>query len=161
CGHCRAVFESSGRLLACDVCGEAFCLSCCVMDHRSQPLHTLREWTGRFWQATALHEIGLIYQLGHNGDLCPTPAPGIHSIQVLDTTGVHRVRYRYCGCDRSRRTNNLGQLLRCGWYPASITDPSTCATFKVLDLFRLLNVVANVNANDFITTLERRTDAMG
>jgi hypothetical protein len=40
-----------------------------------------------------------------------------------------------------------------------VTDPTTCATFKVLDLFRLLNVVGNVNCHDFINALERLTDA--
>ncbi|KAF7325926.1 CxC2 domain-containing protein [Mycena kentingensis (nom. inval.)] len=46
-----------------------------------------------------------------------------------------------------------------GWYPATTIDPSTCATFRLLDLFRLLKVVVNVNANDFVQSLERLTDA--
>jgi hypothetical protein len=45
--------------------------------------------------------------------------------------------------------------------PASATDPDSCATFRVLDTFRLLNVVGNINAQDFIGTLERLTDALG
>jgi hypothetical protein len=50
--------------------------------------------------------------------------------------------------------------MRNAWYPATITNPGTCTTFNVLDLFRLLNVVGNINAHDFILTLERRTDAL-
>jgi hypothetical protein len=50
--------------------------------------------------------------------------------------------------------------MRNAWYPASKTDPDTVATFRALDLFRLLNVVGNMNARDFITALERLTDGM-
>jgi hypothetical protein len=78
---------------------------------------------------------------------------------VIDTTGIHRIHYRFCGCDRSDKANNLVQFLRNGWYPASITDPDTCATFKVLDLFCQLNIIGNMNARDFMTSLERLTDA--
>jgi hypothetical protein len=39
-------------------------------------------------------------------------------------------------------------------------DPVTCATFTVLDLFRLLNVVGNINVHDFVGTLERRTSGL-
>ncbi|KAJ6525539.1 hypothetical protein DFH09DRAFT_1328897 [Mycena vulgaris] len=121
------------------------------------------EWKGEFWKPEALEDLGLVYQLGHGGKPCLTPSPRIYSMVVIDTSGIHTVKYHYCKCVRSRRAdsdNNLTQLLRNGWYPASITDPSTCATFDVLDLFRLLAVVGNVNAHDFVRTLERRTDAL-
>jgi hypothetical protein len=85
---------------------------------------------------------------------------GQHSMVVIDTTGIHTVSYRYCGCASSQNISNLGMLMRNGWYPASLTDPSTCATFRVLDLFCLLNVIGNVNAHDFVMTLERQTDAL-
>ncbi|KAJ7294043.1 hypothetical protein C8J57DRAFT_1491395 [Mycena rebaudengoi] len=38
---------------------------------------------------------------------------------------------------------------------------TTCMTFNVLDLFRLLTVVGNMNAHDFVTSLERCTDTLG
>lgn len=80
---------------------------------------------------------------------------------VLDTTGVHEIRYRRCGCDRSDTSNPVRELLRNAWFPASATDPDSCATFKVLDLFRYLSVVGNVNARDFVTSLERVTSGVG
>lgn len=49
-------------------------------------------------------------------------------------------------------------MLRAGWYPASVTDPSTCATFSVLDQFHLLNLAGGLNTLDFIGALERLTD---
>jgi CxC2 like cysteine cluster associated with KDZ transposases len=90
---------------------------------------------------------------------CPVPHPFVRSLTVLHTTGIHMIHYRFCGCKRSDKANNLVQLLRNMWYPASFTDPDSCATFAVLDFYRLLNVIGNVNARDFVTSLERLTDA--
>jgi hypothetical protein len=77
----------------------------------------------------------------------------------MDTQSIHTVRFRYCACDNSDHAANLEQLLRNGWFPATTVDPATCATFASLELFRLLNVVGNINIHDFVGTLERRTSA--
>ncbi|KAJ7749253.1 hypothetical protein DFH07DRAFT_746766, partial [Mycena maculata] len=53
------------------------------------------------------------------------------------------------------------QYLRTMWYPATSTDPTTCATFQVLNLFRLVNVVGNTHCHNFIGSLERLTDVAG
>ena len=79
---------------------------------------------------------------------------------VLDTQHIHTVCFRYCGCDASDHAMNLEQLLRNGWYPATVVDPATCATFACLDHFRLLNVVGNITVHDFMGTLERQTHAL-
>jgi hypothetical protein len=78
----------------------------------------------------------------------------------MDVSGIHTVHFQYCGCKKSRRVNNLGQLLGNAWYPASTVDPGTCATFQVLEQFRLLNVVGNVSVHDFVGTLERMADPL-
>ncbi|KAJ6478376.1 hypothetical protein C8R45DRAFT_934146 [Mycena sanguinolenta] len=75
------------------------------------------------------------------------------------TEYIHTVKYKYCGCDRSDHAANLEQLLRHWWYPATTVDPATCVIFAVLDLFRLLNVIRNISAHDFVGTLERKTNA--
>lgn len=100
-----------------------------------------------------------MYQLGHGGLPCGFPEAVERTLTVVDTTRIQEINYRYCKCARSDTANNLVQLLRNGWYPASKTDPDTAATYAVLDLYRLLNVVGNVNSRDFITSLERLTDA--
>ncbi|KAJ7701888.1 hypothetical protein B0H17DRAFT_1128104 [Mycena rosella] len=41
---------------------------------------------------------------------------------------------------------------------ASTIDPATCATFEALELYRLLNVMGNINVHDFVRMLERRTN---
>jgi hypothetical protein len=78
---------------------------------------------------------------------------------VLDAPYVLRVHFHYCKCSRSDYADNIQQLLRNSWYPASVTSPATCATFETLELYRLLNVTGNMNAHDFVKTLERATNA--
>ncbi|KAJ7436806.1 hypothetical protein B0H11DRAFT_1754347 [Mycena galericulata] len=150
------------RFFRCVDCGEFLqCQDCCIARYQLTPLHSLEEWTGEFWTSATLRDIGLVYQLGHQGRRCTAPAPAVRSMVVLDTNGIHRVSYRYCACDQGRGVRNLSQLMRNAWYPASLTDPTTCATYRVLEVFRLLTVIGNINARDFVTALEKRTDALG
>jgi hypothetical protein len=124
-----------------------------------------QEWNGEFWTEAKLcgspenGGLGFVYQIGHHGFPCMFPAKPRRMV-VMDVAGIFTVDFQYCGCDKSRRTNNLGQLLGNAWYPASTVDPETCATFQVLDSFRLLNVVGNVSVHDFVGTLERLTDPL-
>ncbi|KAJ7836173.1 hypothetical protein B0H13DRAFT_1652321 [Mycena leptocephala] len=150
------------RIFRCRECGEFLqCKNCCLDRHAMTPLHLLKEWTGHFWTDNTLKSLGLVYQLGHQGGRCVVPDTTIRSMVVMDTTGIHDVRYRRCGCDCSDTLNPLRELLRNGWFPASATDPDSCATYKVLDTFRYLNVVGNINAHDFVTVLERMTSVVG
>ena len=121
----------------------------------------LQEWNGTHFTSSSLQSLGLVYQLGHSGHSCTSPDPKLRNMTVLDVNGIHSVTFQYCACETSHRTSNIRQLMRTRWYPATTTDPRSCATFQVLDLYRLLNVRANVNANDFISTLVALTDALG
>ncbi|KAJ7079314.1 hypothetical protein C8R43DRAFT_1143270 [Mycena crocata] len=150
------------RFFRCQDCGDFLqCKQCCIDRHQPSPLHLLEEWGGSFWKKTTLLALGLVYQVGHEGGPCKRPLAPMRTMVVIHTTGIHSVHFHYCGCRRRVPANELEQLMRGGWYPASVTDPGTCATFKVLDLFRLLNVVGNVNVHDFIRSLERLTDGLG
>ncbi|KAJ7838429.1 hypothetical protein B0H13DRAFT_2367453 [Mycena leptocephala] len=165
CGLCKKAVgplaAETPRFFRCTECGDFLqCEACCLERHQLTPLHFLKEWTGDFWEPRTLESLGLTYQLGHQGLSCPAPVPLKRTMVVLDTNGVHTLRFQYCACLASQQSNNLQQILRNGWYPATVTDPSTCATFNVLDLFRLLNVVGNMNVHDFVGSLERRTDAL-
>ncbi|KAJ6458992.1 hypothetical protein C8R45DRAFT_913193 [Mycena sanguinolenta] len=161
CAVCDCAVGSDVRFFRCGSCGYFIqCQTCCIERHRWTPLHFLEEWNGKFWVQTTLKDIGLVYQLGHEGLKCLVPHPVVWTLTVIDVTGIHTIHYRFCGCARSDRANNLAQLLRNTWYPASFTNPDTCATFRVLDLFRQLSVVGNMNVRDFVTTLEQLTDAM-
>ncbi|KAJ7448474.1 hypothetical protein B0H11DRAFT_1744214 [Mycena galericulata] len=152
--------EARPRFFRCADCGEFLqCQECCIDRHKLTPLHFLKEWSGHFWTSATLRDIGLVYQIGHEGRPCPAPAPAIRNMVVVETNGIHRISFRYCCCDEGRSVRNLSQLMRNAWYPASLTDPTTCATYKVLEMFRLMTVVGNVNARDFVTALERHTEA--
>ncbi|KAJ6503466.1 hypothetical protein C8R47DRAFT_969052 [Mycena vitilis] len=163
CSLCGDDVSKCGRLFKCHDCGPFLqCKKCCVKRHALTPLHMLKEWNGDCWQTATLRKLGLVYQLGHAGLPCIYPAAETRTMTVIHTNGIHQVRYQYCNCTRSHALgeyNNLSQLLRNRWYPATITEPTTCATFNVLELFRLLNVVGNTNCHDFMGSLERLTDA--
>lgn len=115
-------------------------------------------WNGHFWTNISLSSLGLVYQLGHGGGPCIAPAHS-HEMTVLHLNGIHTLRVSYCGCSISDHEGNLHQLMRNAWYPATTIDPHTCATYRVLESFRLLNVVGNVNVRDYVTTLEELTSA--
>lgn len=120
----------------------------------------IQEWNGSFWVTRSLRDLGLVYHLGHGGQKCPTPVEPPLPLVVIDINGVHSITAHECGCGTSRISKHI-QLLRERWYPATISNPKTCATFGVLDHFHLLNVVGGLSTYDFIGSLERRTDASG
>ncbi|KAF7295223.1 CxC2 domain-containing protein [Mycena indigotica] len=67
----------------------------------------------------------------------------------------------YCGCVNPFGFDPVRQLLRNAWYPATTTNPATCATFNVLETFRFLRSIANINVQDYVRTLEKLTDSTG
>ncbi|KAJ7049781.1 hypothetical protein C8F01DRAFT_1092981 [Mycena amicta] len=168
-----AVCEADGlRMFRCLSCGQFLqCETCLRERHQQQPLHRPQVWNGEFWAPCSLYrdpsatvELKMVYQLGHHGFECPYPAQrtkeGPWTLVVMDLGGIFKVDVRFCGCsDHLRHPHrHLSQVMDNGWYPATTIDPSTCATYALLEHFRLLKVVANVNANDFVRTLERLTD---
>ncbi|KAJ6463803.1 hypothetical protein C8R47DRAFT_1224959 [Mycena vitilis] len=161
CACCSTTFAGNARRFRCVNCGEfTQCHECLLVRHALSPLHRVEEWTGAFWAPVTLNSLDVVYQLNHGGHPCARPSPVIREMVVMDTEYIHTVNYRFCGCDKADHAGNLEQLLRSGWYPATTVDPDTCATFPSLELFRLLNVVGNINVHDFVGTLERRTNAL-
>ncbi|KAJ7234341.1 hypothetical protein C8J57DRAFT_1531743 [Mycena rebaudengoi] len=148
------------RIFKCRTCGAfLMCEACCLAEHKRRPLHMIEEWDGTSWINMSLKRLGLVYQLGHGGLPCVYPDAKINTMTVLDVPYVHQINFRYCKCARSDTADNLQQLLRNSWWPASVTSPATCAMFATLELYRLLNVIGNLNVHDFIKTLERSTNA--
>ena len=76
---------------------------------------------------------------------------------MIHVNGVHTVNVAFCGCRVCEDLTSVEVLMRNAWYPATMVDPATCATYEVLDKFRLLSVVAQVNVRDFVTVLEQIT----
>ncbi|KAJ7481680.1 hypothetical protein FB451DRAFT_1030190 [Mycena latifolia] len=167
CAFCKALYGGSKQIFRCKQCGEFLqCEDCLRSRHALNPLHSVKakSWmeaimTGTEPNDAGLTGVGLVYQLGHHGFPCDFPHPK-RLMVVMDIMGIYTLDVQYCGCDEGWRTSNINQVLRNAWWPATPTDPATCATFQVLEKFRLLNVVSNVNVHDFVGTLERLTDPL-
>lgn len=113
-------------------------------------------WNGGFWERTSLSQLGAVFQLGHHGGTCVKPER-TRQLTVIHVNGVHTVTVAFCGCRACEDISNVEILMRNAWYPATTIDPASCATYEVLDQFRLLSVVAQVNVRDFVTVLEQIT----
>ncbi|KAF7310021.1 CxC2 domain-containing protein [Mycena indigotica] len=172
---CAACGESLGegsnsRAFRCTECGPSIhCEECLRSRHEQLPLHSpqVRPSSKKltdFWRKSTLFSrsgLGMVYQLGHHGFPCPYPESRVRTLVVIDVGGIFKVDVRFCACSASLRHKHmhLSQLLDNAWYPATTMEPATCATFRVLDLFRTLKVVGNMNAHDFVGSLERMTNA--
>lgn len=136
------------------------CVDCCVQRHARLPLHATQQWTGDFWKKRTLKDMGLVIQLGHTDTPCHVPASKEPlPVTIIDHGGIHELFVYFCGCERGMMADKRVQMLRAGWYPASMTDPQSCATFQVLDQFHMLNLVGGMNVHDFVKSTERLSDA--
>ncbi|KIO00302.1 hypothetical protein M404DRAFT_102546, partial [Pisolithus tinctorius Marx 270] len=48
-----------------------FCTECCRKSDESLPFHRIQQWTGDFYEESALHMTGVQLHLGHGGAPCP------------------------------------------------------------------------------------------
>lgn len=95
-------------------------------------------WNGSFFECTTLKDLGLRIQLGHAyGHSCPTRLPANATFRVIHSNGIHHVTIDQCWCYGLPLSK---QLLRIGWWPATLLDPRTAATFEVLQHYHLLNL---------------------
>ncbi|KAL0958884.1 hypothetical protein HGRIS_014200 [Hohenbuehelia grisea] len=167
CPSCRShpeVDEESERAEALFRCRECFggileCKRCCLRHHSLLPIHRIQMWNGTHFEDVSLREMGLRIQLGHMYDDCVNPAPAGKHFTVLHTTGLHRVSVDYCNCERAvpRRV----QLLRAGWFPATVHFPATCTTIELLRHYHCLTLTAKLSVHEFYLTMERLTDNLG
>ncbi|TRM57177.1 hypothetical protein BD626DRAFT_412511 [Schizophyllum amplum] len=162
CATCKSSPPTGEYLFKCEDCGVFLqCRSCCLARHTTAALHHISRWTGDFWdKSTSLTELGLVYQVGHGGLACPAPRGIIYTMTVIAPTHICRLKIRYCACSRGEGATNVQQLLREGWFPATVIEPSTCALFTTLDHFALLTVIANTNVRDFVSSLQCSGNAL-
>ncbi|KAJ7099168.1 hypothetical protein C8R44DRAFT_747853 [Mycena epipterygia] len=78
---------------------------------------------------------------------------------VVDSNGIHEVGLDFCSC-ALRQTHDV-QLLRARLYPATTTNPTTAAMFRVLRQFHLLSLEAKCSAHHFYNSLARLTNNNG
>lgn len=115
-----------------------------------------------YFKTTSLKKLGLRIQLGHrfgercfNSECCTND-----DFIIIDTHGIHEVGIDFCGCGKSDQRHTV-QLLRANLFPATIKQPKTAATTRVLELFELLSYESKASAFEFYNTLSRFTDNTG
>ncbi|KAH9914777.1 uncharacterized protein BXZ73DRAFT_92737 [Epithele typhae] len=157
---CRTC-KRPGATFRCSQCHSRrlYCQVCAIDRHTDIPLHILEARCLRL----GLRELGVVLQLGHDGDSCPCPSPTTRRLVVVNTDGMHKVEVRFCQCLRHDSTfmPEWVQIFRQGWFPATTSKPATAATFHILNFFHELNFQAKTNLNDFEQTLQRITDNSG
>ncbi|KAF6758442.1 hypothetical protein DFP72DRAFT_1064583 [Ephemerocybe angulata] len=138
CPNCTLNQTAEYRCLTCDDTG-MMCKECIVSAHRSLPLHRTQRWNGNFFAKVTLKSLGLRIQLGHSmGETCPRPDTAWgDDFVVLDMDGVHTLGVDYCGCGGSP-LSQMEQLLDRRFYPATTINPKSAATFRLLELFEIL-----------------------
>lgn len=78
---------------------------------------------------------------------------------VLHVNGIHAVNVMFCQCDELHHAGDrVQQLMRFELYPATMTDPSTCATFRAMEQFHRLTLQSKIPAYDYYMTLNHTTD---
>ena len=76
-------------------------------------------------------------------------------ITVIDTTGIHEIRTRFCRCHPLTSNPLYTQLINMGLYPSSIERTRTVFTFRVLHHFDLTNLEGKTSAWQYYSTLRR------
>lgn len=117
-----------------------------------------QRWNGDFYESTTLRDMGLQYQVGHIDLHCTNPSP-IVTVTVMDTNSIHLVAVNFCEC--SDKISRRIQLLREEWFPATVHQPQTCATGRLLRQFHILTLTGKLPAYDYYQALERLTDNTG
>lgn len=102
-------------------------------------------------------------QLGHRpGQYCPAPTIGPRNFVVIHTNGLHPVTVQYCQCAQLQTAGSVvQQLLRYELYPATLEDPSTCCTFRLMETFHMLTLQGKITAYDYYISLQKLTNRNG
>ncbi len=126
----------------------------CITDMQTQV------WSNDCFTPASLSSIGLVFQLGHYADqgICALPSPIRKGFMVVDTSGIHLLSIRFCGCCP---VGEDIQLLRYRWYPASSAKPRTAFTLDLLNTFHLITLQGKLSAYDFYLAIHHKTNNVG
>ena len=78
-------------------------------------------------------------------------------VTVVDTTGIHEMRLRFCQCQPLKANPIQKQLMNIGLYPSSSKRTRTVFTFRVLHHFDITNLEGKTTAWQYYSTLKRLT----
>ncbi|KAI6102536.1 hypothetical protein EV401DRAFT_1804675, partial [Pisolithus croceorrhizus] len=159
------------------------CTDCCQIVHNAHPFHQIKQWTGLFFEKSALHMTSLQLQLGHNGRPCPSastgqqgeplsmneddwedideiplhlrPPMGSKYLTIIDVTGIHFVLVQPCQCEGADSYHQ--QLFQAKLCTSTFEKPSTAFTFTVLDDFLQDNLECGTSGMNYYSKLHRLT----
>ena len=157
---CETCLEPGAAYCCLDCDSESIlCQRCIVVEHRklTELLHRVQvtplffflflsyltnvyqKWTGDFFAGATLFDLGAMYQLGHRvGQSCTRPSPAV-ALTLFDIPGVTTVRICYCYCGEPEQQNvPRVQLLRVQLFPATLKQPGTAFTFRLLNFLHKL-----------------------
>lgn len=123
---------------------------------------SLQKWNGRHFETSTFKSLGLRVQLGHvPGEVCPNPEPCYDDdFTIIDTDAIHAIGLDFCACGISAQSRTV-QLLRAQYFPATVVNPKSAATFRSLEVFELLSYESKASAFEFYQALARLTDNTG
>jgi hypothetical protein len=168
----------------CDCHGrELLCQLCIIQRHIHNPLHqikvhssmrlpclssavlilmSIQNWNGLYFEKISLRKLGLWIQLGHPpGVRCPNPEQCTgDEFTILDNRAIFSVSLDFCACGEGSQSKTV-QLLRSKFYPTTVANPRSAATFRMLETFELLLYISKVSAFEYYQALSRLTDNTG
>ncbi|RXW17407.1 hypothetical protein EST38_g8431 [Candolleomyces aberdarensis] len=161
CSKCAKMNPSLYRCSSC-LSSEFLCNTCIVSSHRETPLHRIKFWNGTFLEKTSLKTLGLRIQLGHVvGEECPYPiAARADDFVIIDIDAIHSVGLDFCECGKTANSQYL-QLLQHRFYPATSDQPKSAATFRLLEVFEILQYESKLSVYEFYQAVARLTDNTG
>ncbi|KAJ3500512.1 hypothetical protein NMY22_g19238 [Coprinellus aureogranulatus] len=138
------------------------CKECMVSSHMDSPLHRIERWNGVCFDKVSLKSLGLRIQLGHpTGEECRQRQPSkSDDFVILDIDAVHEVGLDYCGCGKTDM-DHVGQLIERRLFPATVLQPKTAATFRLLEFFKILQYESKISPFEVFTTMSWLTDNTG
>jgi hypothetical protein len=100
-------------------------------------------------------------QLGHPvANPCPLPKAAFgDDFVVIDAHGIHSVGLDFCDCESA--LPQTIQLLRMRWFPSTVRNPKTAATFQFLEHYHLLSFESKASVFEIYHSLARQTDNTG
>ncbi len=139
------------------------CRRCAVSTHTHNPL-IVEEWDFKqgFWQRVPLGNLGLVFELGHDGKRCPRLLNKTRYMTFVHKHGTHEMNVCFCRCAviGNDASPDATQLLEVGFWPGSWERPMTTFSIYVMQELHLLSVQAHTNALDYFMCLKQRTDGV-
>ncbi|EAU89719.2 hypothetical protein CC1G_07444 [Coprinopsis cinerea okayama7 len=140
------------------------CVRCFASSHKHHPLHWAEAWNpeARCFERKDISELlplasatPFTVDLGHSGANCNAHSSPI-PMTLVDVNGIHKANVRFCTCHGIHE--RVSQLVKSGFFPATLTQPRTAFSFSVLRQFHLVQLEGKMSAYDFCSTLRRLSD---